>query len=34
MTVLKAAANCPLIRGLRADFLKTNDELTIEFKLE
>lgn len=34
MTVLKAAANCPPIRGLTADFLKTNDELTFEFKLE
>lgn len=33
-TVLKAAANCPAIRGLSVAFLKEHDELTIEFKLE
>lgn len=33
-TVLKAAANCPSIRGLSVAFLKEHDELTIEFKLE
>jgi TonB family protein len=33
-TVLKAAANCPVIRGLSVAFLKEHDELTIEFKLE
>ena len=33
-TVLKAAANCPAIRGLTVAFLNEHDELTIEFKLE
>ncbi|MEI6646157.1 MAG: TonB C-terminal domain-containing protein [bacterium] len=33
-TVLKAAANCPAIRGLSVAFLKEHEELTIEFKLE
>lgn len=33
-TVLKAAANCPPIRGLTVAFLNQHDELTIEFKLE
>ncbi|MEI7948418.1 MAG: TonB family protein, partial [bacterium] len=33
-SVLKAAANCPPVRGLTADFLKKYDELTIEFRLE
>jgi len=32
-TVLKAAANCPPIRGLTQGFLKQYDKLTVEFKL-
>lgn len=33
-SVLRAAANCPPIRGLTVAFLKQHDELTIEFKLQ
>ena len=33
-TILKAAANCPPIRGLSLSFLKQYERLTIEFMLE
>ena len=33
-TVLKAAANCPPIRGLSQAFLKQYDRLNVEFKLQ